>query len=65
MTKPLTYDRQITFRLSSDMLIAFSDACGGAENVHPRLRALIAQYIKKRSGERMRGAGAKEGAADE
>ena len=57
MTKPLTYDRQITFRLSSDMLNALTEACGGAESVHPRLRALIAQYIKKRLGERTKAPG--------
>ena len=55
MTKPLTHDRQVSFRLPSDLLNAFADACGGAEHIHPKLRALIAQYIKKRSGERLRG----------
>lgn len=60
MTKPLTYDRQITFRLSSEMLAAFADACGGQEYIHPKLRALIAQYIKKRAGERHRGTSAGE-----
>jgi hypothetical protein len=54
MTKPLRYDSAICFRLPKDLHLALIEAAGGQENVHPRLRALITQYVGKRGRERGR-----------
>jgi hypothetical protein len=52
MTKPLRYDSSLNFRLPLSLRDAFTEACGGPERAHERLRALITQYVKKRAGER-------------
>ena len=52
MTKPLRYDSSINFRLPRSLHEALIEAAGGQERVHPRLRALITQYVGKRARER-------------
>jgi len=54
MTKPLRYDSAICFRLPRSLHDALIEAAGGQDQVHPRLRSLIAQYVGKRGRERGR-----------